>query len=269
MEISDFNTNGYLSKEMEDWTSGEHFAADDLYNLAIRINQFAQRILYRLRINNEDPQELLMSTLYIRVLGIYQGTILMVTKGMIIEAKILSRSLLEILYRIGAISKSKEIAIEFIRQDHITQKKTINKLNMLSENVKDSLKLSKLSEKYAELKDEISAMDIKERRTQWFAAKAELLDSYNTAYSTFSNAVHSNVRELESYLVLQNKDKVISFKYGPTARHRPVVLLTLLESMLQIIGFMAATFDLDISEELSELQDTSKKVAKKRFRTIT
>ncbi|MCH8127364.1 hypothetical protein IIC38_15615, partial [candidate division KSB1 bacterium] len=226
MKISDFNKNGFLSHEIESWTKDQNFSNDEFYNLCNRINQFAQDTLYKLNVHNEDLQELLLATLYVRVLGIYQGAIILITKGMIVETKILARSILEILFRIGAISKSIDIAIDFIRQDHINQKKNINKLNMLSDGIKSSLDLSSLSGKYNEISNEIEEIDIKTHGIQWYADKAGLLDDYNTAYSSFCDAVHSNVRGLESYLVLDKNNKVISFSFGPLANEKYELFMT-------------------------------------------
>ena len=98
MCVGDFNFNGYLSPEVDEWTKNQNFEKNDNYLLCIELNRFAQKTLYQLKIHNEDVQELLVSTLFIRCLGIFQGSIISIEKGMIIEAKILTRSFLEILF---------------------------------------------------------------------------------------------------------------------------------------------------------------------------
>lgn len=263
MEVSDFKKNGFLSEEIEEWTKAQNFRNDDYFNYCIRINQFAQKNLDMLRINNEDPQELLISTLYIRVLGIYQGTIILLTKGMLIEAKILARSLLEILYKIGAMANFKEVAIDFIGQEHIIQKKGINKINKLSDKVKP-LDPSKLAERYTELNEEIKEKEIKPLSIEWFAIKAGLTDSYNTAFSLFSNAVHSSPGELQKYLILEN-NKVVSFDYGPTDHQRYHLFMTVSESMLEILQFLESVFDLKVTQEIQKLWTESKKLVEKYF----
>lgn len=260
MCISDFNFNGYLSPEIPGWTKNQQFDKNEFYSLCIELNRFAQKTLYKLEIHNEDVQELLVSTLFIRCLGIFQASIISIEKGMIIEAKILTRSFLEILFRLRAISISKDNAIDFIRQHYVKIKKHINKLNSLSKKTQSKIKLSELPEKYKEVVNEIESSNIKEHGPSYYAQKAKLMDIYNTAYSLFSDQVHSNVSDLESYLVIEN-DKVISFNHGPTKENLNEVLNTLSESMIYILEDLSITFKLDISTQIKYFGKKSNKLS--------
>ena len=249
---SGFNKNGFLTKKIEEWTESQNFKKNDSYNLCIRLNQFAQKNLYNLKIHKRDPQELLVSTLYIRSLSIFQGVVILLTKGMLTESKILLRSLLEILFRISVISQKYEYAIDFINQDQISRKKMINKFRMLSDNIKKLHVDSHLSEFYDNIKNDIDKRGVKEHGTQWYAQKAGLEDEYNTAYSLLCNSVHSNVRHLESYLILDKNDEVTSFKYGPTNEENSKLFLTNIDCMIKILNCINSLFELDMQEEINE-----------------
>ena len=84
----DFNENGFLSPKLNTWTKFQKFDENECYNLCIKINKFAETTLYNLIIHNKDLQELLLSTLFLRSLSIYQSVILLIEKGMNNEVKI-------------------------------------------------------------------------------------------------------------------------------------------------------------------------------------
>ena len=264
MNTIDFNFNGFLSNEVAEWSKVQKFENDDSFNLCIDLNRFAQEILYKIKIHNEDPQELLASTLFLRSLEFFQGAIISIQKGMINNAKVLSRCYLEILFKLRAISISPDIVIDYIQQHDIKIKKFIKKLNNLSQKTKSKIDLSETSEKYDEIIEKIEALKIKEHGVAFYADKSKLMDLYNTAYSLFSDQVHSNVSDLESYLVIEN-NKVVSFNHGPIINHSEEVLNTISECMIYILEDLNIIFNLDFQEKLKYFVDKSNKITAKKI----
>ena len=189
---------------------------------------------------------------------------LLLRKGMIIEAKILSRSLLEIVFRIRAICKSSQIAIDFINQDKLNQLKMINKLNNLSKNIKSKIDLSVLEERKIVLEKEVKNLEVTphKNKTCWYASKAGLMDDYHTTYSFLCDPVHSNVNGLQSYLIIKD-DKVISFKYGPSTKEFEIILNAITESMIYILEDLNILFKLNITNEISPFSSQSNWMSEK------
>ena len=256
MKVSDFNFNGFLSPEIDSWTKGANITENEFYDYCARLNKFGQSTLHELNIHNENPQELLLSTLFLRSLSNYQGALILLSKGMILEARILIRSLLEILFRFKVISISQKEAVNFINQDRINSKSLIDKVSKLKNT---PFELKSLQERKTEIEAEIKDYNIQYHGTNWYAKKAELDDYYNMVYPFLCNAVHSNVRDLESHLIIKD-NKVTSFNYGPTTNELEDQLFLASQFLLRMIDILNDIFGLKILNELVSFKDELEKL---------
>ncbi len=247
----DYNKIGFLGSFVDEWFTKNEIIENSFYKFSLELNSYAHPLQYTLIIHNEDPQELLVAALFIRSLSIYQGSIILIQKGMIAESKILLRSLLEVLFKITAIAKDKNFMEDFIHQDQINRKKNINRIKKLSTDIKIKYSNIDFESKYAEIINIIDENNIKQHSTEWYAEKAGLLDEYYTAYNIFSGTTHASVRDLESYFNIKN-DKIVSFNIEPNIKDIDELLMTGTECIIKILKSLNDVFSLSIDDKIKE-----------------
>ena len=93
-----------------------------------------------------------------------------------------------------------------------------------------------------QLQKEIKTTGIKKKTIEQWSKDAELHDWYLSAYSLFSDSVHSKVNDLERYLVLNEKNELIKFRWGPSDHQLEKILATLIEGMLKGLNCTRALF---------------------------
>lgn len=250
--------NGFLDVDISSWIKKHRDEHRSLFDVCQEVNLIAQTNLHKLDIHSEDVQEILLALLLVRALSAYQGSLLLIERGMLTEAKILLRTLLEILFRVGAISKSREIAQAYVLEDEQHRKKFINKFKQLSDSVKEAQGNPELDDLLKTLNQNIAERDIKELKTWWFANKAGLDDFYNSAYSLFSLSVHANVRNLEELVVADEKGNIKEFLYGPDVTGIPLLLLTAGEALIMITYDISRIFQLNLEKQLEAIHQRLK-----------
>jgi len=186
----------------------------------------------------------------------YQAGISLCEKGMIAETRVILRTLLEILFCIGAIANNDGIAEVYLLEDEIHRKKFLNKFKMLSWTNKDGNANPELDDLLSVIKNNIDDKDMVELKIQWFAGKAGLSDYYNSVYSIFSSSVHANVRDLEELAIVDGNGEITEFLFGPddATRSIPSLLLTAGESLVLILRSINLKFKLGISEKIDEFR---------------
>ena len=219
------------------------------------INEAANSLTSQSSIGSSDLQQLLIASLFLRSLTTYQSTILVIERGLPAEGKILARSLLEILFRISAISKDIKYAEIYVNEDQILRRKLINKSKLLSEPLRSKFEIDKITKLKVEISDDINARMIEEKNSQWYAEQSGLSDFYHSAYSIFSISVHASARDLESHLILDKEKKIIGFEIGPNKTEIDLILITIAEAMIMIISSAKSIFPERALAMLPELRE--------------
>ena len=243
--------NGFLDADAVTWITKHRNDHSALFSVCESINYLSQTHLYRLNIHSEDVQELVVSLLFIRALGAFQTSILLIERGLTSEARIILRNLIEILFKLRAVSRDRDVARAYVYADEIDRKKFINKFRLLSDDLRQAHGNPKLDELLQAIKENIDVKDITERQTQWYAQKAGLSDYYNTVYSIFSRSVHVNVRELEELLVTDGEGHITEITYGPdAAKGLDRLLLTGGETQCLILEDISRVFALKVEDRV-------------------
>lgn len=222
----------FLSPAMPEVIRQFRSAYANLFAFAGQLNEYAHQEMFQTTVNSADGQQLLVASLLHRALTTYQGVILLSERGMPSEARVLLRTLLEVMFRLVAIAKDREVGRAYIAEDDLHRKKFINKFKLLSEERRTAAGNPALDSLLATLKQNIKDNDVRELKTQWFAERAGLVEFYHTAYSVFSGTVHVNVRDLEKALVVDAQGDVTGFNYGPSDESLDATMLTAIESLI-------------------------------------
>ena len=159
-------------------------------------------------------------------------------RGLEAEAFLLARKVIELTFKIVAISKSREAAEQYVRSDDVQRRNTLKKLKSLQTIHHPPEKLNDIERLHAEADQKVRAEQIREMTTKDFASAADLLDWYNTAYAYFSISAHANVRDLETILEKDPVGAIEAVRYGPELTLQSSILSTTIESV--ILSFEAA-----------------------------
>jgi hypothetical protein len=212
--------------------------------ICLDLNSFSQALLYKLEINNKNLAEILVASLFSRVLSTYQATLLVAQRGMKQQAKILIRCMLEPLFPLVAISKDPTFADVLVRAEKFERRRAINKWIRYKErsdmHCKDLAAMKFLSD---QLKAEIECEGLRKITAFDCAAKAGLDDWYNTVYALTSSTLHASVRSLEEALQLDSeRSTILSFVHEPDTQRCEDLLVTIAEGLMHALVAASAVF---------------------------
>ena len=192
--MSEFKEEGFLSTEMVDASRQCRNQYAEWFTLCESINKFSIALTSKTTYHPDNRQECLAAALFLRALSIFEGIIILIERCMLNEAKILLRTLMEVLFALRAITLHAEVAEEFY-QSHLTAKRrALLKFRKSSLNLADSQGRD-LTERIKELDGLIDKKRIY-MTTEYLAKRAELYDFYATAYTVLSWTVHSNILDI-------------------------------------------------------------------------
>lgn len=220
----------FLGAEVPDLIDLVRATCPEHFHLAAELNHFANAWFFGTEPSKEDVRHVLVGTLLPRLLTAFQGSVIMAERGMSAEVRLLVRKVLEVCFRIAAISKDETHAYTYIRSDETNRRKYLNKLSSLKSIEHSPEEQAKIKRLQVEVTEVIKAKSIEEIGTQWFAERAGLMDLYSTAYALFSESAHANVRDLEPLILKTADGDIEGLEYGPDLVQLPDLLLTSIET---------------------------------------
>ena len=251
--------DGFLSKDIVEWIKKYRQAYQEWFDLSENSNRIAHSTMHNLQVNKQNAQQVLSATLFVRILGFYQASIILAERGMINESKVILRSMLNATFIICTIANSEEVMSEYFNDDFHHRIKSLRKIEENPHLFEKEL--------YKEVQKEVSVLlnqllqervesKPKEITVRYLAEKANMMDFYNTVYSYFSETEHSSARDLEQYLVVNGEKEIKGIKWGPSVVGIDMLLLTGIENLIHATNSIEKIFEL----EQSKMQDISKKI---------
>ena len=229
--LSSIEKTGFLSKEISEWIKKHRKDNSEYFKLCEDINEFSHSTMHTITLYNKVLSELIVSSLFVRAMSNFQGSIIMAERGMINEAKSLLRCLLECQFAIGAIEKDKTIAEQFVLED-LHQRKDYLKAHKRNEGAgipqcegaPSPEEVDKLLQK---IEKEIKEKKVKKFTKRDLAEKAGHVTTYDSAYKILSGSIHVNARDLEQYLEINKAREVKKILWGPDVKEIDFILFTL------------------------------------------
>ncbi len=207
--MSEFKEEGFLSTAMLEYSQQCRKQYAEWFTLCESINKFSIAITSKTAYHSDNRQECLAAALFLRALSIFEGTIILIERGMLNEAKILLRTLMEALFALRAITMHAEVAEEFYQSHLIAKRRALCKFRKSSLNLAGSQDRD-LTERIKELDRLIDTKRI-DTTTEYLAKKAGLYDFYTTAYTVLSWTVHSNILDIAgSHMAGQSDSHIAS-----------------------------------------------------------
>jgi hypothetical protein len=114
----------------------------------------------------------------------------------------------------------------------------------------------------ADIETEIKEGNIKKLPIVCWAEKAGLLDWYNSIYSTLSNTIHSNVRDLEHYLILNPQNQIREFNWGPDDTGTEDVFITSFQAIITCLSAVVEFFNQRQMDKIKSFQNRLDEITK-------
>ncbi len=258
--------NGFLGRELDQWIQMIREVHAAVFSLADEVNRYCQSAMYQLSPHNKLKQEVLVSTLFIRVLCNYQASILLAERGMIPQSKVLARVTIEALFKLCAISKSEKYTDEFILDDYRSRLNYLNKFRELHGGaLPPDVDKEEVESLEQELRDEISNGEVKNKTTVQWSKDADMHDWYLSVYPVLSESVHTKVKGLEEYLVLNAQQEITELRCGPEDHGIESILITLIQSMLIAVNCTHCVFEDNHDPQTTSYQERLDALIKERL----
>lgn len=256
--MSKIETDGFISIEADEGRRHILDAYHDLFELLKGVNRFSMRFLATTVVDGESQYKMVLHTLLIRLLEIFQGTYLMLERGMTVPAEHLTRGMLEILFITVALEKKPELLQAYLDQHEKNHTQMLRaalefKGEALSATVNQHNIKQLLDQKIEDQKGKkLKLLKIKE-----WAKEAELDDFYNLYYVLYSTSTHSSLSSLDDHLDVEaNGDVNVAF--GPTDKDLYEVakcgISVLVSAMHSICKVLRHDFSPDLDQFVAQVK---------------
>jgi len=249
------NDEGFLSPEIDLFEKNIEIEYSYILDKIKSYNIFFQQTAFEMKVGENDLVHWCLLALYIRALSMYQTIILISKKGIINEANILVRSLLEIQYIIIALSKYPILVKEYLGQEAIEMKRILKNSKKWMDKIPKKITLSEIENKLKDIEKEIGIHNLKKFTIKDFAISADLLLEYEINYGIFCLTGHSNIYDIKKHFVVDDKGIISSFNWGPNKNNLNTTLQISTETMFRILSSLRDAFQLDIEENFAKYFD--------------
>jgi len=251
---------GYLSKDIVQYENQAQEKFSELFDYYRSVNEFGQDLIFQLKIQRAHLHHWSLAALMIRALSTFQSIYILLKKGIISEAKVLHRTLIEIKYIIVAIEKNNDLAKDYLGQEEVELKRIFRNSQKWPNEIPEGIKMEEIAAKIKELNQQIKNHKIKKFTTKAWATKANMLGNYETYYSLLCLASHANSADVKNHFVFDDNGIISTFKWGPDFNNTPDTILSTIQTALIIIESIGNSFSIDILSNLKEKVEEFKNV---------
>ena len=214
--MSKIETDGFISIEADEGRTHILDAYHDLFELLKEINRFLMRFLATTAVDGESQYKMVLHTLLVRLLEIYQGTYLMLERGMMVPAEQLTRGMLEILFITVALEKKPELLQAYLDQYEKNHTQMLRAaLEFKGKALSASVNQHEIKQVLDQKIEEQKVKKLKLLKIWEWAKEAELDDFYNLYYVLYSTSTHSSLSSLDDHIDIESNGEV-NVAFGPT-----------------------------------------------------
>jgi hypothetical protein len=161
------------------------------------------------------------------------------------SANIMLRALMEAMFVLCATAKDDDALEAYVIDGERERLRITKKLLADKDSTLSGDRLDVIRGIRNELDEKMKKQEVKKFSTEDFAKKAGLHSWYLTAYTKTSWAVHTTIRDMERYLVLDEEENLKSIKFIPTDEDAVTVLSAACNAMIISLGEFLSLFGAD------------------------
>lgn len=249
----DFDEKGFLSTSIDDFSKSVQVQYSKFFELSHQINELAHAIKFELKVHNRDRQEFLAATLFLRLLNGFEVVVILGIKGLLFEAKVVLRSVIESLFILKLLCEEEAFALEYLGSSKVQSLKWMNIARETQDPNFESLRQYATSEVMETLRKEIEQHALRKLNVEPIAKRAGLHHFYNTQYRLLSEQVHCLPISLDPFMVQDEDGELSSFDWGPKHDDLDVVLFTNVQMLLVALEAITQLFEVNRREKLGQI----------------
>jgi hypothetical protein len=208
---------GFLSNHVERQKSALRQIHQERFDLVDQVSDLAQRLMPTVATVSRSKKNLLACAFFVRGLQALQGGIIMAERGMVTEARILARTVLETLFYLAANLKQEEFGHRLDR-DHVARfEKIANAHTRLSPSTEPSQEVKELNKALDAIRN--TAGDGQSLAVYEVARQAGMTVTYESYYRGLStDSAHPTVLSLSSIWQIDPDGRPTGVLWGPEVR---------------------------------------------------
>jgi hypothetical protein len=257
-----FRENGFLNEEIfqtKNQIVAEHLP---LFQLVYSLNKLAYKARDIINVHRNSPREIMFVCLLIRIHEGIEASAILLSLGLLNDAKVVLRSLVETYFHLKLVWKDDDYIFEYVKySEYKNEKKIVKEINARSPLFQEHLEGLSSDEvhRHARAKDDLKQYYI---TIDKLAEKAGMKYWYDSIYYILSDIVHASSRAMECYLDLKDDKEFCGFVCGPRATGDFGMVVHLAADLLgHTLDSANKFFQLKLDPELNELASRSKTLA--------
>jgi hypothetical protein len=235
-------SEGYLSPDVGKWIAKQRRQIPDCFDLTDRMNRACQRAMMGCSVPDNDNRALLVLLLFARGVSSSQGAILMIERGMSVEALTLARSCLETSFYLAAIARD-AAAIEGLIGSDAKHKRRIARWLTGAGATTAELPLEQVEKLRGFLSS--APTNAPSPSIADVARAAEMSDIYETVYRDLCDrAAHPSLNSLLRHVTQDAQGNIIGLRFGPEAEDARDVILATITALFPAVYGLGKVFPL-------------------------
>jgi hypothetical protein len=208
--------DGFLQGAVANWIYENRTRFQGFVNDAEALNRICHEFMIGRSIALDNPRQLVVSVLFVRMIELYQSVLLLTFRGMRSASAVCFRALIEAYFHFEAIRNDESYLNEFLDQFHVDRVRVASGIARSESEGLAELRDHFTTERLQAAKRDKEAAGAKKLTTEAAAKRGGTEGIYRTAYALLSAEVHTSARSLESHLVWDDESESISgLRYGP------------------------------------------------------
>lgn len=261
--MSTIEAEGFLSKQAAEGSAVFRERFKDLFYLAEDANRVCVAALRTAKLADIENSKLVVYLLTIRVVESFEAVILLMERGMLAQAKMVIRPILEAMFSLGAIQKDESLVKKYFDTQNKAHLDLLKSTTRWKDPILRALSQERGFEKqYINKKQELKESPVEALRPYEWAEAAGYEDLYHVYYVYYASFTHSNLSALEDHLDRDSEEKVEA-SFGPTIQGFYDILRNATAFTLMSIMHMCNLFGIDIDADARRIHEEICRLDKK------
>lgn len=243
-----------MGSNVQAWLKSHQAQFAEEFRQCGRLAEECQEYLVSFTINSRNSKQVVLLTLFVRLLQLYEGAIWLAQWGMGPGSRTVLRAELETAFILGAIAKDDSTLARYINQDDLQRLKLINTIERTNSSLLAKLDKGRAQEIKTELRQRVDREGTKHINIEDYARMAGLQEWYDTAYRLLSSAVHTSVRDIERTHLTTAEEEIKEIHARPSLQDTYLVITTGSNLVLMSAETLTAAIEQGNLTKLMELK---------------
>lgn len=258
-----FEEQGFLSEDIATIRKEirERYAL--YFRMVDRVNSLCQRAIAEVSVYSHDGQQVIATSLMIKLLNDAEGSILLVERGLESQARSLLRVAIEALFILWNLCQDEHFFRAYVYRSEIERLTLVRALLKNPARMFDDVRPHLTPDLADKITKEIKEAGVTKEMAEQLAKGVGLGHMYDGFYRLLSQDIHSSPRALERYIIADDEEEFKGLRYGPMTGDIILILTTAAMVMLMAIGAINQLLGLNIDAEIRQLDEELRTLVEK------